>query len=69
MISDRLFVVDIIKAAKMHAQLYKSPVYLYQFGYRGKHSLSEHFAQSNENYGNNKLSFKFGRWGCKLGIN
>jgi len=53
MISDRLFVVDIIKAAKMHAQLYKSPVYLYQFGYRGRHSLSEHFAQSNENYGNN----------------
>jgi len=53
MISDRLFVVDIIKAVKMHAQLYKSPVYLYQFGYRGSHSLSEYFSQSNENYGNN----------------
>ncbi|XP_060833735.1 venom carboxylesterase-6-like [Rhopalosiphum padi] len=51
MISDRLFVVDIIKAAKIHAHLYKSPVYLYQFGYRGRHSLSEHFSKSNENYG------------------
>ncbi|KAL4141756.1 hypothetical protein QTP88_004333 [Uroleucon formosanum] len=51
MIGDRLFVVDIIKAAKMHAKFYNSPVYLYQFGYRGRHSFSEHFAQSNENYG------------------
>jgi len=55
MISDRLFVVDIIKAAKIHAHLYKSPVYLYQFGYRGRHSLSEHFSKSNENYGNKNI--------------
>jgi len=51
MIGDRLFVVDIIKAAKLHAQIYNSSVYLYQFGYRGSHSFSEHFARSNENYG------------------
>lgn len=50
MIGDRLFVVDIVKAAKIHAHFYKSPVYLYQFGYRGKHSLSEKFVKSNENY-------------------
>jgi len=55
MISDRLFVVDIVKAAKMHSQLYKSPVYLYQFGYRGSHSLSEYFSKSNENYGNKNI--------------
>lgn len=55
MISDRLFVVDIIKAAKLHSQLYKSPVYLYQFGYRGSHSLSEYFSKSNENYGNKNI--------------
>lgn len=51
MIGDRLFVVDIFKSAKMYAKMYKSPVYLYQFGYRGNHSLSELFANSNENYG------------------
>lgn len=52
MISDRLFVVGIVKAAKMYARLYKSPVYMYQFGYRGRHSLTEMFSKSNENYGN-----------------
>lgn len=51
MIGDRLFVVDIVKAAKMHAELYKSPVYLYEFGYRGMHSLSEYFSKSTEDYG------------------
>lgn len=51
MLSDRLFVVDILKAAKLYAQVYTSPVYVYEFGYRGKHSLSEVFSKSNENYG------------------
>lgn len=51
MIGDRLFVVDIVKSAKIYAAFYKSPVYLYQFGYRGNHSLSEVFAKSTENYG------------------
>uniref|UniRef100_A0A2S2Q259 Carboxylic ester hydrolase n=1 Tax=Sipha flava TaxID=143950 RepID=A0A2S2Q259_9HEMI len=51
MISDRLFIVDIVKAARMQAQLYKSPVYLYQFAYRGKHSLSEYFAKTDEDFG------------------
>lgn len=51
MISDRLFVVDIVKAARIQAQLYKSPVYLYQFAYRGKHSLSELFAKTDEDFG------------------
>lgn len=55
MIGDRLFVVDIVKSAKIHAQLYKSPVYLYQFGYRGKHSLSELFSHSTENYGEDNI--------------
>lgn len=51
MISDRLFVVDIVKATKIYAQTYESPVYTYQFGYRGRHSLSEFFAKSDENFG------------------
>ncbi|VVC27651.1 Hypothetical protein CINCED_3A005726 [Cinara cedri] len=51
MIGDRLFVVDILKAAKIHAQLYKSPVFMYQFAHRGTHSLSDIFSKSNENYG------------------
>lgn len=55
MIGDRLFVVGIVKAARIQAQLYKSPVYMYQFGYRGEHSLSEVFAKSNENYGEWKI--------------
>lgn len=55
MISDRLFVTGIVKAAQMHARLYTSPVYLYQFGYRGRHSLSELFAKSNENYGDENI--------------
>jgi len=55
MISDRLFVTGIVKAVQMHARLYKSPVYLYQFGYRGRHSLSELFAKSNENYGDENI--------------
>ncbi|XP_050428947.1 venom carboxylesterase-6-like [Adelges cooleyi] len=51
MIGDRLFVVDIVKAAQIQAQVGTSPVYMYQFAYRGRHSLSELFSHSTENYG------------------
>ncbi|XP_050548710.1 esterase E4-like [Daktulosphaira vitifoliae] len=51
MIGDRLFVADIVKAARIQAQSVSSPVYMYQFGYRGHHSLTEIFAKSTENYG------------------
>lgn len=57
MIGDRLFVVDVVKSARLQAQTYKSPVYLYQFGYRGNHSLSEVFAKSNQNFGEDDQIF------------
>jgi hypothetical protein len=43
--------VDIERAARMHAAVYKAPVYFYVFGYRGKHSLSEYFCGEQTNYG------------------
>lgn len=51
MAGDRLFYVPIRKAMKVHAYATSSPVYCYQFNYRGKYSLSNLFARNNENYG------------------
>ncbi|GLV41968.1 Esterase P [Carabus blaptoides fortunei] len=50
-IGDRLFVVDAEKAARLQAQVNKSPVYFYRFNYRGGHSISEFLTQSDENLG------------------
>ncbi|XP_014290267.1 esterase FE4 [Halyomorpha halys] len=50
MIGDRLFVAGISKTVKLSAAHYSSPVYLYRFSYRGKHSVSEFFGTS-ENLG------------------
>ncbi|XP_075223901.1 venom carboxylesterase-6-like [Lycorma delicatula] len=51
MISDRLFVNSIDKATKMQSKITNSPVYLYNFGYRGKHSLSVLFSDIETNVG------------------
>ncbi|XP_014273015.1 esterase FE4 [Halyomorpha halys] len=40
LIGDRLFFHGITKAAKLHASLYSSPVYMYRFSYMGENSLS-----------------------------
>ncbi|GLV37952.1 uncharacterized protein CBL_06346 [Carabus blaptoides fortunei] len=50
-IGDRLFVVDAEKAARLQAQVNKSPVYFYRFNYRGGNSLTEWLTQSDENLG------------------
>ncbi|XP_047107326.1 venom carboxylesterase-6-like [Schistocerca piceifrons] len=39
--SDRMFVVDVERAARMQAAVNTAPVYFYVFSYRGKHSFSE----------------------------
>ncbi|XP_039291964.1 venom carboxylesterase-6 [Nilaparvata lugens] len=41
MFGDRLYVVDVERAARLQAAVTKSPVYFYRFAYRGKHSYSE----------------------------
>ncbi|KAF2896323.1 hypothetical protein ILUMI_09830, partial [Ignelater luminosus] len=51
LISDRLFMVDIERAARLHSAAIKSPVYYYYFTYRGAHSKSELRSRSNKNYG------------------
>lgn len=52
MASDRLFVVDVVRAAKMQSAAKRAPVYFYRFSYRGKHSYSEMMSWgSTENFG------------------
>uniref|UniRef100_A0A224XMB6 Carboxylic ester hydrolase n=1 Tax=Panstrongylus lignarius TaxID=156445 RepID=A0A224XMB6_9HEMI len=51
MAGDRLFVEGIVKAAKLHAQYTKSPVYSYYFTYRGKNSISDTFSNSKIDFG------------------
>ncbi|KAJ8963016.1 hypothetical protein NQ317_005499 [Molorchus minor] len=51
MISDRLFVVDINKAAKLHAVATTEPTYFYYFTYRGMNSRSESRSRSHINFG------------------
>lgn len=41
MFGDRLYVVDVERAARLQAAVTSSPVYFYKFTYRGKHSYSE----------------------------
>ncbi|XP_014290283.1 esterase FE4 [Halyomorpha halys] len=41
MIGDRMFASGISKTSKLSASAYNSPVYVYRFSYRGKHSMTE----------------------------
>lgn len=49
--SDRLFVDDIEKAARLHNAAVKSPVYSYYFDYRGAYSSTNERTKSNVNIG------------------
>jgi carboxylesterase type B len=49
--TDRLFVLEAVRAAKLQAAVNSAPVYFYQFGYRGTHSISEEFSQTTTNLG------------------
>lgn len=52
MVGDRLFVEGVEAAAKIQSTTVSSPVYVYRFSYRGKHSLSELMTfGSMENFG------------------
>jgi len=51
MTGDRHFVVEVERAARLQAAVNSAPVYFYQFGYRGNHSLSEVLSGTNINYG------------------
>ncbi|XP_014290281.1 esterase FE4 [Halyomorpha halys] len=41
MIGDRMFAAGISKISKLSASVYTSPLYVYRFSYRGKHSMTE----------------------------
>jgi hypothetical protein len=51
MAGDRHFVVEMERAARIQAAVNSAPVYVYQFGYRGKHSLSEAISRTNIDFG------------------
>ncbi|GAB1859689.1 Carboxylic ester hydrolase [Camponotus japonicus] len=51
MASDRFFVVDSEKAARMQAKVNQNPVWYYYFTYRGKQSLSDSMSGTTKNYG------------------
>lgn len=51
MSSDRFFVVDGEKAARMQAKVNQNPVWFYYFTYRGAQSLSDVLSGTTENYG------------------
>lgn len=55
MITDRMFKEPVARAAKHLASKSSSPVYVYEFGYRGKYSLSDWFAFNGNSKGLGKL--------------
>lgn len=54
--SDRFFVVDSQKAARMQAKVNRQPVWYYYYTYRGAHSISEAMSKTTNNYG---IKFRF----------
>lgn len=46
MTSDRMFKEPVARAAKHLASKNTSPVYFYEFGYRGKYSVADKFTQN-----------------------
>jgi len=51
MAGDRHFVVEMERAARIQAAVNSAPVYVYQFDYRGKHSISEIVSGTNTDFG------------------
>ncbi|OAD61357.1 Venom carboxylesterase-6 [Eufriesea mexicana] len=49
--SDRFFVVDSEKAARMQAKVNQQPVWYYYYSYRGAHSVSDSMSGTTNNYG------------------
>lgn len=55
MTSDRMFKEPVARAAKHLALKNTSPVYFYEFDYRGKHSLSNVYIKAGSSDGFGKL--------------
>lgn len=51
MTSDRMFKEPVARAAKHLASKFTSPVYFYEFAYRGKYSLSDVFSKAGNSEG------------------
>lgn len=51
MISDRIFVVDIERTARLHSAVNSAPVYFHEFGYRGEHSFGDIVSNAKTNLG------------------
>nr|CAH64516.1 putative esterase [Tribolium freemani] len=51
MFSDRIFINDIVKTAKLMSQSLKSPTYALKFEYRSMNSWFEHETESGRNFG------------------
>ncbi|XP_046425204.1 venom carboxylesterase-6-like [Neodiprion fabricii] len=51
LLTDRLFVADSIRAARLQARGNQTPVRFYYFTYRGVHSLSELLTSNTQNFG------------------
>ncbi|KAL1464544.1 hypothetical protein WDU94_004177 [Cyamophila willieti] len=50
-ISDRMFKVDAERASRFQSQVNKAPIYFYEFDFKGRYSLSNHYARNYEQYG------------------
>lgn len=51
MTSDRMFKEPVARAARHLASKNTSPVYFYEFGYRGKYSLSNKYSKTGNSEG------------------
>lgn len=60
-VGDRLFVADVVKAAKLQASVNKSPVWFYYYTYRAKGSLSDAMTGTSEDFGQHCISLKMWR--------
>lgn len=57
MTSDRMFKEPVARAAKLLASKSVSPVYFYEFGYRGQYTLSNKYTKSGHSDGLGKSHY------------
>lgn len=65
-ISDRMFIVDAERAARLQAEVTESPIYFYDFNFRGTNSLTNHYGRTKENFGvshADDTQYLMKRWG------
>lgn len=54
MLTDRLFKEPVARAARHLASINTSPVYFYEFSYRGKYSLADKYTKTGSSQGMGK---------------